>query len=127
MPWEVEPRPFAPAERFGAPEEAQEASYLAASARMRSFLANVSSMIDKRLCSCLVLKFQDRQAAATAGGARKSPPLDDAGRVRAVAGSTVDAGRRESDRARRGGDARPASWRARGLARISHTGVGDEH
>jgi hypothetical protein len=75
MPCEVEPRPFAPAERFGAPEEAQEASYLAASARMRSFLANVSSMIDKRLCSCFVLKFQDRQAAATAGGARKSPPL----------------------------------------------------
>ena len=33
----VEPRPPASALRFGAPEEAQEASYLAASARMRSW------------------------------------------------------------------------------------------
>src|SRR4051812_4262758 len=40
----VEPRPSLPAARFGAPEEAQEASYFAASARMRSFLASVSSI-----------------------------------------------------------------------------------
>lgn len=40
----VEPSPSFPAARFGAAEEAQEASYLAASARMRSFLARVSSI-----------------------------------------------------------------------------------
>ena len=40
----VEPSPSLPAARFGAPEEAQEASYLAASARMRSFRDSFSSM-----------------------------------------------------------------------------------
>jgi hypothetical protein len=33
-----------PALRFGAPEDAQEASYFAASARMRSFFESFSSM-----------------------------------------------------------------------------------
>ena len=42
----VEPRPVLPPERFGAPEEAQEASYLAASARMRSFAASFGSIAD---------------------------------------------------------------------------------
>ena len=42
----VEPRPVLPPERFGAPDEAQEASYLAASARMRSFVASFGSIID---------------------------------------------------------------------------------
>src|SRR3712207_696095 len=40
----VDPRPSGSALRLGAPEEEQEASYLAASARMRSFLASFSSM-----------------------------------------------------------------------------------
>src|SRR3954465_4854639 len=41
----VEPRPSGPALRLGAPDDAQEASYLAASARMRSFLASFSSIL----------------------------------------------------------------------------------
>jgi hypothetical protein len=49
MPFEVEPSPFWPAARFGAPDEAQDASYLAASARMRSFLASFSSIGSKRV------------------------------------------------------------------------------
>ena len=50
MPLLVEPRPSTPADLLGAPEDAQEASYLAASARMRSFLVNPSSILFM-LCS----------------------------------------------------------------------------
>ena len=50
MPFEVEPSPSLPA-RFGAPDEAQEASYFAASARMRSLPASFSSMAHERLSS----------------------------------------------------------------------------
>ena len=39
----VDPSPLQSAERFGAPEEAQDASYLAASAKTRSFRASFSS------------------------------------------------------------------------------------
>src|SRR5215218_5523723 len=55
MPFEVEPRPSRPAARFGAPDEAQEASYFAASARMRSLPASFSSMAHERLSSYFVL------------------------------------------------------------------------
>jgi hypothetical protein len=44
MPFEVEPSPAVPALRFGAPDEAQDASYLAASARMRSLRASLGSI-----------------------------------------------------------------------------------
>jgi hypothetical protein len=40
----VEPRPSTPAERFGEPDDAQDASYFAASARMRSFFESFSSI-----------------------------------------------------------------------------------
>jgi hypothetical protein len=40
----VEPSPFTPAERFGAPEEAQETSYFAASASTPSLVASAGSM-----------------------------------------------------------------------------------
>jgi hypothetical protein len=43
MPLLVEPMPSGPAARFGAPEEAQEASYLAASDSMRSLVVSFSS------------------------------------------------------------------------------------
>src|SRR5690348_8307501 len=43
MPLLVEPSPSLPAARFGAPDEAQEASYLAASASTRSFCCSFSS------------------------------------------------------------------------------------
>ena len=51
----VEPSPLFPAARFGAPEEAQEASYFAASARIRSFAVRTGSreavMASFTLCS----------------------------------------------------------------------------
>src|SRR5215217_3223141 len=55
MPFEVEPSPSLPAARFGPPDEAQEASYFAASARMRSFVASFSSIGHERQSSCFVL------------------------------------------------------------------------
>src|SRR5918993_411220 len=54
MPFEVEPSPLAPAARFGAPDEAQDASYLAASARMRSLRASLGS-INRNPSSAFVL------------------------------------------------------------------------
>lgn len=44
----VDPMPCASAERFGAPEEAQDASYFAASAKTRSFLVSFSSIAPVR-------------------------------------------------------------------------------
>src|SRR4051794_33296336 len=53
----VEPSPFEPADRFGAPDDAQDASYFAASARMRSLVASVGSMEAPRfVCSLYVLE-----------------------------------------------------------------------
>src|SRR3954466_8337100 len=43
MPLLVDPMPSAPAARFGAPDEAHDASYFAASARIRSFRESFSS------------------------------------------------------------------------------------
>src|SRR5262245_22046334 len=43
MPLLVEPSPCLPAALFGAPDEAQDASYFAASDRTRSFATNLSS------------------------------------------------------------------------------------
>src|SRR5215213_8364319 len=63
MPFEVEPSPSRPAARFCAPDEAQEASYLAASARMRSLPASFSSMAYERLSSCFVLLACDGSSA----------------------------------------------------------------
>src|ERR1700712_2023925 len=45
----VEPSPSLPAERFGAADEAQDASYFAASASTRSFLVRFSSILVRSL------------------------------------------------------------------------------
>src|SRR5687768_11637122 len=84
MPFEVEPSPSVPPPRFGAPEEAQDASYLAASARMRSLRASLGSIGTEYtffFCSNKVLA---RTGTGQTGAFRrgKSPP------VQAVSGTT---------------------------------------
>src|SRR5829696_9669397 len=74
----VEPRPSMPALRFGAPEDAQEASYFAASARMRSFFESFSSMrfmvrSEKRWSDPCPIE-ERRQSQAGAIHRKREPP-----------------------------------------------------
>src|SRR4051794_26950173 len=48
MPLDVEPSPFTPAARFGAPDDAQDASYFAASAICSFFVLAEGSQIARR-------------------------------------------------------------------------------
>src|SRR5918993_2872181 len=87
MPFEVEPSPLAPAARFGAPDEAQDASYLAASARMRSLRASLGS-IDRNPSSAFVLTWVNCYGERSDEARGRALPLPD-GRGRLAAASGV--------------------------------------
>src|SRR5829696_6469874 len=126
MPFEVEPSPSLPAARFGAPEEAQEASYFAASARMRSFVASFSSISHERLSSCFVLARrvpirQDRRSQLGCGAAARAVERALAAREpRRPSSLRLVAQRRDvgSERGELGKDALLASRRVRQLRRV---------